>query len=130
MEEEKKIRIEEYSSVLVQLLNIVIEGISKDKKQLRDDIISTYNKIISTLSLYVDFKCLDPYTRSLLESNLMSDIILSHLEMEEDEDRGKKGWIKLSGRTKGLIAIALIRCAKPPQISLGRETSLPEVVKI
>ena len=116
-------RIDETSNALIQLFNILLEGVAKDKEKLRRDVAEAYNKLISTLTLYVDFQCLDPYTRYLLESNLMGDIILSHLEaLDELEENGKEksNWLKLSGRTKALIAIAIARCGKGSRISVER----------
>jgi len=116
-------RLDETTNTLVQLFNILLESVARDKQQLRKDVAEAYNKLISTLSLYVDFTCLDPYTRYLLESNLMGDIILSHLEaLDELEENGKEksNWLKLSGRTKALIAIAIARCGKGSRISVER----------
>jgi len=109
-------RIDETTNVLVQLFNILLEGVAKDREKLRKDVAEAYNSLISVLSLYVDFRCLDPYTRYLLESNLMGDIILSHLEAEE-EGGSSSNWLKLSGRTRALIAIAIARCGKGSKIS-------------
>ena len=116
-------RIDETSNALIQLFNILLESVAKDKEKLRKDVAEAYNRLISTLALYVDFQCLDPYTRYLLESNLMGDIILSHLEtLDELEENGKEksNWLKLSGRTKALIAIAIARCGKGSRISVER----------
>jgi len=112
-------RIDESTNVLVQLFNILLEGVAKDKERLRKDVAEAYNSLISVLSVYVDFRCLDPYTRYLLESNLMGDIILSHLESEE-EGGSSSNWLKLSGRTRALIAIAIARCGKGSRISPER----------
>jgi len=64
-------KLDETANTLVQLFNILLESVARDKQQLRKDVAEAYNKLISTLALYVDFQCLDPYTRYLLESNLM-----------------------------------------------------------
>jgi len=56
----------------------------------------------------------------------MGDIILSHLEaLDELGDNGKEkqDWLKLSGRTKALIAIAITRCGKGSRVSAEREFS-------
>jgi len=120
-EETRIVKLDETANVLIQLFNILLEGVAKDKQQMREDVISEFNRLIGSLSLYVDMKCLDPYTRYLLESNLMADVILSHLERLEGEE-GEEGWLKLSGRTRALIAVALARCGRPSKISIRRES--------
>ena len=62
---------------------------------------------------------------------LMGDIILSHLEAldesEESNEGERKNWLKLSGRTKALIAIAIARCGKGSRISVERSFSGPSL---
>lgn len=117
-------KLDEQTNIVVQLFNILLEAVARDSAQFRRDVQETYDRLISTLATYVDFECLDPYTRYLLESNLMSDIILSHLEYldEYDKEPSNKGdWLRLSGRTKALIAIALSRCSTKSSISYHKE---------
>ena len=112
----KSVQIDETGNVMVQLFNILLEAVSTDKRGLQRSVEEAYNKLLSTLSTYVNLNCLHPVKRYLLEQSLMSDVILSHLEyLDESENNSEnieKNWLKLSGRTKALIAIAVSECSK------------------
>ena len=111
----KSVQIDETGNVMVQLFNILLEAVSTDKKGLQRSVEEAYNKLLSTLSTYVNLGCLHPVKRYLLEQSLMSDVILSHLEYldeSENNENDNKEWLKLSGRTKALIAIAVSECSQ------------------
>ena len=108
-----RVRIDEEGNTLVQLFNILLESIANEVTGLRESVEETYSKLLASLAVYVDFDCLHPVQRYLLEQSLMSDVILSHLEaIDSDGKVDTRNWLKLSGRTKGLIAIALAKCAR------------------
>ncbi len=111
------VQLDPRESIIVQLYNTLLKSIEADIKKFQESVEKTYNKVLSTLAAYTDFDKLDPVTRKLLESNLMSDIILSHLEYLDETEAGdnsgiNENWLKLSGRTKALIYIALAKAAR------------------
>jgi len=114
------IRLDETTNLLVQLLNLLLEGVSKDKMQMRADIKEEFNRLISSLVLYADLKCLDAGHRMMLRNYLMRDAVLSHMEAEESERR--ENWLKLSGKTVAMILDALAMCGRPSKISIRRES--------
>lgn len=116
-----RIQLDPRESLVVQLYNTLLKSIETDIKHFQKSIEEAYNKMLSTLATYVDFDRLDPVTRKLLESNLMSDIILSHLEgLDEDTNNEKGKWLRLSGRTKALIYIALAKATRKDVLPLER----------
>ncbi|MEM4429610.1 MAG: hypothetical protein QXM08_00420 [Thermofilaceae archaeon] len=116
MEREKHsaVELDERTSLLVQLLNIVLRGTRQDMATFKAVVDQVFNSVVSVLSIFVDFDRLDPMTKGLLLSYLSQDIIISRLTCEESGRCGE-GWLRLSPRTLAMISRALLRGARVGQ---------------
>lgn len=116
MEREKHsaVELDERTSLLVQLLNIVLRGTRQDVNTFKAVVDQVFNSVVSVLSIFVDFDRLDPLAKGLLLSYLSQDIIISRLICEENGKCGE-GWLRLSPRTLAMISRALLRGSRVGQ---------------
>ncbi|MEM4847448.1 MAG: hypothetical protein QW794_06795 [Thermosphaera sp.] len=113
-ERQSAVELDERTSLLVQLLNIVLRGTRQDLNTFKAAVDQVFNSVVSVLSIFVDFNQLDPMTKGLLLSYLSQDIIISRLTCEE-KGRCDGDWLRLSPRTLAMISRALVKGSKVGQ---------------
>ncbi|MEM4620542.1 MAG: hypothetical protein QW607_10055 [Desulfurococcaceae archaeon] len=120
------VEIDERTNALIQLFNLILRSVRHDSNIFRESVKSEFNNIVSILSMYIDFDKIDPYSRHLLFSYLVQDVIMSALMCEEKNNGCGENWLRLSPRTKGMI----IRCLlKGSRYGLGLSGQLMEKLR-